>query len=388
MTGGRGRDLFTQAADRPTAYSVSELVSTLKEAVESALGSVWVKGEITGFKAYQSGHWYFSLRDELSQIRCVMWKGNAQRVGAQPAEGTEVYLQGAPTVWGERGELRLAVTTLLPTSAIGLQRLNRERVQAALQKDGLLDPARKRPLPAFPRVIAVVTSPDGAALRDIITVARKRWPRIHLLVVPTKVQGDGAPAELVRALGTVNRLAGVDLCIVGRGGGSKEDLLAFDDEGVCRAVAAVRVPVISAVGHETDLALTDLVADVRAPTPSAAVELALPDRLEILHRVDGLARRLAGGLRRPTLLVEERLARSGDRMQAALTRRLEGLRGDLDRYAAQLDAYSPLQVLRRGYSVARLPDRRVVRRVSDLGPGAPFTLQLADGELPARREDR
>ena len=372
--------------DRPSAFSVTELIHQLKSAVEGALGQVWVKGEVSSLKVYGSGHWYFTLRDPESAIRCVMWKTYTAKVGPQPPDGTEVYALGNPTVWEERGELRLQIFVLLPTTGIGLQQLVREKTRAALERDGLLDPARKRPLPEFPRVIAVVTSKDGAALRDVMTVTRSRWPSIRLLIVPAKVQGEEAPTDLVRALGVVNRLPGLDLCIVGRGGGSREDLLAFDDERVCRAVAALRVPSISAVGHETDISLVDMVADRRAATPSAAAELAVPDRADVLRHAGSLAARMAHGLRRRTSLVAARLARSGDRIQAAMGRRLAEPRATLDRIAGQLDALSPLRVLARGYSVARLRDGQVARRRGDLPPGTPFTLRVSDGDVPSRAE--
>lgn len=396
-----GRDLFSSEpehapghptagapvpSDRPTALTVSELVSELRRAVEGATGQVWIKGEITGFKAYGSGHWYFTLCDPDSSIKCVMWKSYTAKVGAKPLDGTEVYALVTPTVWAEKGELKAAVQVLLPTAGIGLQQLNREKIRAALEKDGLLDPARKRPLPPFPRTIAVVTSADGAALRDIIIVTRKRWSSVRLLVVGAKVQGEGAAVGLCRALGIVNRLPGIDLCIVGRGGGSKEDLYAFDDEMVCRAVAALLVPVISAVGHETDASLTDLVADLRAATPSAAAERAVPNREDTVRHVASLSSRLAHGLRRRTGLVAERLARSGDRIQVAMTRRIQEPRMRLDRYAGQLEALSPLKVLGRGYSVARLADGRVARRRADLPSGTAYTLRVSDGEVPSRSE--
>jgi exodeoxyribonuclease VII large subunit len=269
-------------------------------------------------------------------------------------------------------------------AGIGLAQLARERVRAALEKDGLLEPSRKRSFPQFPSRIAVVTSADGAALRDIIIVTRRRWPQVTLLVVPAKVQGAEAPETLVRALAVVNRLPRVDLCIIGRGGGSKEDLSAFDDERVCRAVAALAMPSISAVGHETDISLTDLVADARVATPSAAVERALPDRGDTLRHVHSLASRLAHGLRRRTTLVSGRLARSGDRMQMAMGRCLQDPKARLDRYAGQLEALSPLKVLGRGYSMARLADGRVVRRKVDLPAGTTFSLRVSDGDVPAR----
>ncbi|NOT08849.1 MAG: exodeoxyribonuclease VII large subunit, partial [Gemmatimonadales bacterium] len=197
--------------------TITQLVVVLRTAVESAIGQVWIKGEVTSFKAYGSGHWYFTLRDAESAIRCVMWKTYTAKVVAAPVDGTEVYALATPTVWQERGELRVGVQVMLPTSGIGLQQLARERVRAALEKDGLLDPARKRPLPPFPRAIALVTSADGAALRDIITVTRKRWPAVALYLFPAKVQGEEAPGSIATALGQVNRWEGIDLCIVGRG---------------------------------------------------------------------------------------------------------------------------------------------------------------------------
>jgi exodeoxyribonuclease VII large subunit len=232
----------------------------------------------------------------------------------------------------------------------------------------------------------VVTSKDGAAIRDIITVTLNRWPSVRLLIVPAKVQGEEAPSDLVRALAIVNRLPEADLCIVGRGGGAREDLLAFDDERVCRAVAALRVPTISAVGHETDVSLTDLVADVRAATPSAAAERAVPDRADLIRNAGSLATRLAHGLRRRTGLVAARLARSGDRIQVAMGRRLAEPHAVLDRVAGQLEALSPLRVLARGYSVARLGDGRVARRRAELPPGTAFTLRVSDGDVPSRSE--
>ena len=252
-----------------------------------------------------------------------MWRTYSARVKSAPPDGAQVFVFGIPTVWEERGEFRLNVTELLITDQLGQQQLELERIRRALEKDGLFDPARKRPLPALPERIAVVTSLDGAALRDIITVSRRRWPAVQLLVVGTKVQGMEAEAELVRALGIVNRLEGVDLCVVGRGGGSREDLAVFNTEAVCRALAAVKVPTISAVGHETDVSLSDLVADVRAATPSAAMELAVPDRADLARQVAALGFRLGRALGRGTRLAGERLARSGDRLEAALARQLE-----------------------------------------------------------------
>jgi exodeoxyribonuclease VII large subunit len=360
------------------------LAKAARRVLEGGLGPLWVRGEVSGLKAYQSGHWYFTLRDAEAQLRAVMWRTYAVKIGTPPPDGTQVFVFGTPTMWEERGEFRLNVTQLLVTDQIGKQQRELERIRKALEKDGLFDPARKRPLPALPERIAVVTSLDGAALHDMAIVARKRWPAVQLLVVGTKVQGTEAAADVVRALALVNRLERIDLCIVGRGGGSKEDLAVFNTEAVCRALAAVRVPTVSAVGHETDVSFTDLIADVRAPTPSAAIEMAVPDRLDLARHVAGLGLRLGNALGRGTRLAAERLGRTADRLEAALTRRLERPRRDLERLGAQLDALSPLRVLERGYSVARSPDGRVLRRLGDFPAGRDFTLRVVDGEVRAR----
>ncbi len=388
-------DLFSSAgAAQPprspsaqeTAWTVGAFTAAARALIQEGFGKLWIRGEVSGLKEARGGHWFFTLRDPDAQVKCAMWKTFNQRVTHPPEDGTQVYVLAEPTVWEERGEFRLTVLVLLPTSGIGAAQLQLEQTRAALTKDGLLDPTRKRPLPEFPATIAVVTSLDGAVLRDIVTVSRRRWPSIRLLVVGARVQGDGAAGELVRALARVNRLPGVDLCIVARGGGAKEDLEIFNHELVCRAVANLSVPTISAVGHETDITLTDLVADHRAATPSAAAELAVPDRADVLRQVATLGRRLGQGLTRRTRLGAERLERTADRLRLGIERHLQRPTQRLERIAAQLDALSPLRVFERGYSVARTVEGRIIRRRADLSAGHRFTLRVSDGELPARAE--
>ncbi len=368
------------------AWTVSQLARVVRRMLEGRVGPVWVRGEICELRVYQSGHWYFTLRDPDSQIRCVMWRSNALKLGqTRPPEGAQIYAFGTPTMWEERGEFRLNITELLATDAIGLKQLALDRVKQGLENDGLFDQSRKRALPELATSLAVVTSIDGAALRDIITVTRKRWPCVRLHVVGAMVQGEGAEAELVRALTLVNRLD-VELCIIGRGGGGREDLSVFNSEAVCRALARVRVPTISAVGHETDISLTDLVADARAPTPSAAAEMAVADYREVLSQLEGLAVRVAGGLARRSRLASERLARTGDRLHGLLEGRLERRRRRLELLGAQLDALSPLRCLDRGYAVARTLDGRLLRRTADFPSGLQFELRVSDGSVPARAE--
>ncbi len=375
-------DLFSSPDDAP--WTPALLARTMRRVLEGGIGRVWLRAEVSGLKVYRSGHWYFTLRDAEAQLRAVMWRTYASRHPEPPADGTQVFVYGMPTVWEEKGELRFTVLELLPGERLGPQQLALERVRKALERDGLFEPARKRPLPPLPERIAVVTSLDGAALHDMITVTRSRWPAVELVILDSRVQGAEAEAELVRALRQVNRLPRIDVCILGRGGGSREDLAAFNSEAVCRALAAVTVPTISAVGHETDVTFTDLVADHRAATPSAAMELAVPDRDEILGRVSSLGLRLGQALGRGTRLARERLARAGDRLEVALSRRLERPRRDLERLGAQLDALSPLRVLDRGYAVARDASGRVLRRREDFVPGQPFGLTVSDGVVPAR----
>lgn len=372
------------AAGSEGAWTVSQVTRRARAIVEQGMGPVWVRGEITSFKAYQSGHWYFTLRDERAQLRCVMWARDNRRQRTPPADGQQVFVLGSPTVWEEKAEFRLTVAELLGTEADGAWRVAFERARAALERDGLLDPARRRRLPPFPRRIAVVTSLDGAALRDIVAVAGRRWPVAELLVVPARVQGAEAETDLCRALGLLARIPGLDVAIVGRGGGSREDLWTFNSERVARAVAAVPVPVVSAVGHETDVTLCDLVADLRAATPSAAAEAVTPDGEELLGRLDGLGQRLARGLHRRTERMDERVARTADRIAAAITRRLERSAARLGAAGGRLDALSPLRVLARGYAVARDADGRVLRRVEQFPPGRAFRLRVTDGEIAAR----
>jgi exodeoxyribonuclease VII large subunit len=379
-----GLDLFGAAGPGSPdgAWTVRDINVRARQLIESGLARVWVKGEVTGFKSYRSGHWYFSLRDAQSQIRCVMWQKDNRRGAEPPAEGSQVFVEAQPTIWDEKGEFRLTVKQLLATATGGKWQLALEQAKAALKKDGLLDPARKRPLPAYPSRIAVVTSPDGAAFQDIVSVLSRRWPSATLLFVPTRVQGDGAEGEIVRALARVNQLD-ADVLIVGRGGGSREDLWTFNAERVARAVAAMRMPTISAVGHETDVSLTDLVADVRAPTPSAAAEAAVPDRALVAQRVETLARRLGRSLGYRVELGGERLARSGDALQAAIDAHLQDARSRLASVGRALDALSPLKVIERGFAVPRDEAGKVLRTVAAFAKGRAFRLTVSDGDVRA-----
>ena len=275
---------------------MSILTQTARDVIEGAFIPLWVRGEVSDFKSHRNGHWYFCLRDRASQIRCVVWNRDQRGIAAAPDDGMQIAALGRLTVYPTRGEMQFAITRM-DAEGDGLRRKALEITRARLEADGLLDPRRKRALPRFPRVIAVITSPDGAALQDIIAVVRRRGAAVRLVSVPAAVQGDTARQELCRALDRVNRWGRADLVIIGRGGGAREDLSAFNDERVARAVAACSVPIISAVGHEIDITICDLVADHRAPTPSAAAEAATRSRAELRGELKELSLRMGGATR-------------------------------------------------------------------------------------------
>ncbi|HST08521.1 MAG TPA: exodeoxyribonuclease VII large subunit, partial [Gemmatimonadaceae bacterium] len=281
------------AAENP--MSVCDLALRTREVVENRLRPVWVRGEISDFKRHRNGHWYFCLRDRSAQIRCVVWSGDQYRMPTAPDDGMQVVLFGHMTVYTARTDLQLKVTRI-EAEGDGLWRKAMEVTLARLRKEGLLDESRKRPIPHYPRRIAVVTSPDGAALRDIVAVLRKRNLGARVVVCPAKVQGDNAALEIAAALRRVARWGKADVIIVGRGGGGKEDLWAFNDERVARAVVACPVPVISAVGHEADMTVCDAVADLRAATPTAAASAACASRDEVKKALGLAARDLSGAM--------------------------------------------------------------------------------------------
>ncbi len=354
--------------------------------MEGAFPPLWVRGEVSDFKAHRNGHWYFALRDAEAQVRCVVWSTQQRRIPAKPDDGMQVIAFGQMTVWPVRGDLQFSVRAI-EAEGDGLWRKALEQTRRRLEADGLLDPARRRPLPAFPRRIAVITSPDGAALHDVVTVARARSADVQLVLVPAKVQGDGAPESLVAAIERVCRWGAADLLIIGRGGGAREDLWAFNDERVARALAACPMPTISAVGHEVDITICDLVADVRAATPSAAAELAVPSRREVIARVDALAKRLAAAARRREDRAVASLAQVRKRLALVATQLVERRRARMETLAGRLQALSPLATLNRGFAVARTPGGATLSSREQLPSGTVFDLWLRDGIVAAVASD-
>jgi exodeoxyribonuclease VII large subunit len=392
-------DLFGHAAAVPeprrdvapgeepeSALTVSTLVRTAQEILEGAFFPLWIRGEVSDFKRHRNGHWYFCLRDEKSLVRCVVWSRDQWRIPAAPDEGMQIVAFGRLGVYTARGEMQFTVARL-DAVGDGLWRKALDTSLKRLTAEGLIDPARRRPLPRLPLRIAVVTSPDGAALRDIIAVVRRRCPIVEIVVCPAAVQGESAPLELARAIRRVGRWGAADVVIVGRGGGSREDLWAFNDERVARALATCPIPTISAVGHEVDVSLTDLVADLRAPTPSAAAEAAVPVLSELRTGLDALRVSLRGALARRATLARRDLVLHQRRLTTAALRTVERRRARWDRSAGRLHALSPLAVLGRGYAIARRADDGAA--LSDtiaFAPGLPFRLLLRDGEIDARTE--
>jgi exodeoxyribonuclease VII large subunit len=388
--------------------SVSDLTRMVKGALEAAFPPLWVEGEITGFRAAPSGHLYFSLKDDRCSVKVVMFKGRAMRLRFTPRDGMRVLVAATLTVYEARGDYQLLAEELEPRGA-GAAALALAELKARLAAEGLFDEERKRQLPEYPRVVGVVTSPAGAAIHDIVQVFRQRGAHVSVVLAPALVQGEEAPAAIVAALELLGEWGGADLVICGRGGGSAEDLAAFNDERVVRAVGSCPVPVVSAVGHQIDSSLADLAADLSAPTPSAAAEMVAKSGEEVEGELVYLSERLAGAVVDQISDERRRLAALGARLvhpraqivQARLRTdelafRLESAtraliadrRARAARLAAMLDSLSPLAVLGRGYAILRRQDGSVVRSPADVAEGEGLTARLAEGELKVRVEGK
>ena len=408
--------------------SVSELTRRLQEVLEERFPAVWVEGEISNYRLYGSGHAYFTLKDAESQIRAVLFRNRGRRIKFEPGDGLHVMAFGSIEVYPQRGEYQLVIELLEP-KGLGALQLAFDQLKTRLAAEGLFEQARKRELPRFPRKIGVVTSPSGAAIRDILRVIGRRFGDLHIVIAPCRVQGDGAAEEIVQGIRDLNALGGVDVIIVGRGGGSLEDLWAFNEEAVARAIAASKVPVVSAVGHEVDYTIADFVADLRAPTPSAAAELVerekpavveslaqLRARLErfaarplrdLERRVDELTARLRREMRNEVGRAHHRLAlatralRASDpvarmardrhrletlqsRMATLIHRRRDRARYALQTAVGRLDSLSPLAVLGRGYSLTRTPAGEIVHSPAQVRVGDPIRVLLQRGSLDAQ----
>ena len=386
-------------------FTVSEITNYIKTLIDGDmfLASVYVSGELSNYKIYPSGHHYFTLKDQDSAMKCVMFRSSASKLKFRPESGMKVILSGRVSVYPRDGAYQMYVTGITP-EGVGDLHLAFEQLKEKLQKEGLFNRELKKPIPAFPEKIAVITSSAGAAVRDIIRVLRKRYPLSKVVILPVRVQGAEAPPEIAGAIRYANRHHIADLIITGRGGGSIEDLWAFNEEIVARAIFASEIPVISAVGHEPDVTISDFVADLRAATPSNAAELAVPDMMELKETLAAMEIRMNQAVstqitamrRKVDELASKRVLQSpvnyiddkrilvdhlNSRLVSAGTLRLEKCRRVFAEKAAKLDALSPLKVLGRGYSIARKQDGGVIKSAADVKSGDKIKITLKTDEL-------
>ena len=388
--------------------TVTQLNNLIKAAFDNvpALQNVCVRGELSNYKLYPSGHHYFTLKDAEGSLKCVLFKGNAWSLRFKPQNGMSVLAVGRVSVYPRDGAYQLYCTRLIPDGAGDLQ-MAFDQLKERLWKEGLFDQAHKQALPRFPHRIGIVTSPAGAAVHDMLRILGKRWPLSKVILLPVRVQGEEAAGEIARAIAYANREALCELLIVGRGGGSMEDLWAFNEEPVTRAIYASKIPVISAVGHEPDVTISDFAADLRAATPSNAAELAVPDRAELRARLEGLQRQMAAALQRqaqsargrlealrsravlkdPLRPVQDRrqtLDRLTERLAAAEAAVLSEHRTRLTRLAAGLDAMSPLKVLARGYAVVSDESGKMITQARDTRQGQTVRITFRDDSVSAQ----
>lgn len=391
--------------------TVTELNNRIKTLIDSdpVLGELCVRGELSNYKIYPSGHHYFTLKDSESSLRCVMFKSSAVRLRFRPENGMEVTVFGRVSVYPRDGAYQLYASAIMPIGTGDLQ-IAYEQIKAKLSAEGLFDPAHKKPLPEFPERIALITSPAGAAVHDVIRILKRRWPMSEVIILPVRVQGEEAPVEIAAAIAYANSRHIADLIITGRGGGSIEDLWAFNDERVVRAIYSSSLPVISAVGHEPDVTLSDYVADTRASTPSNAAELAVPDREELAEYLHSLELRSHLAMDKALLALRSRLESLGskrvlsdpmspvddrrmtidrlrERLIGAQERELNTKKQQYIRISASLDAMSPLRVLSRGYSFVTHIDGGSIKSVGELIPGDAVKLVLSDGSANCRVEE-
>ena len=390
------------------SLSVSELTLKIKGLIEPELSDLWVKGEISNFKHHTSGHMYFTLKDKSAELRCVMFIGMNRNIQFKPEDGMDVLLQGKVTVYEMRGQYQLIVQTMEP-AGIGTLYLAFEALKKQLQSEGLFDLSIKKPLPKYPGKIGIVTSQSGAAISDMVNIFQRRAPYMELMLRPAVVQGEEAARDIVNGIIELDRIKSIDIIIIGRGGGSIEDLWPFNDELLARAISHCKTPIISAVGHETDVTISDMVSDVRAPTPSAAAEIAAPSFSElnkiISKHLDQLYNLIDSQLKlqwqtldrlsdrhefqRPNTIIErhrEVEKKLGHRLSLSLKHIISIKKTNIEGLVKEINALNPIHVLERGYSIAFKREGQIVRKEDDLKVGESFVLKTGKGEMEAEKK--
>ncbi|MBX3048749.1 MAG: exodeoxyribonuclease VII large subunit [Anaerolineales bacterium] len=363
-----------------TVTDISRLLRALVES-EGMLQDVWIRGEISNFSRPKSGHWYFTLKDHNAQLPCVMWRSTAELQAQVPKDGDQLEVHGGLSVYEAGGRYQLYVDEIR-TDGEGALYQRFMQLKAKLEAEGLFDPARKRALPAWPQRIGIVTSPSGAALHDVLQTLARRFPMAEVVLAPAAVQGEEAATEILRALAALNQFAQPDVILLARGGGSPQDLAAFNSERLVRAVTASAAPVVSGVGHETDFTLADFAADLRAPTPTAAAELATPSQADLVAQLEAVRQQL--GRYSPAAQIarqQQRLDELALRASRALGGRLQQVRASLNTAETHLTALNPEAVLQRGYAILARPDGAVLSSASQAQPGEALEARLRDGRL-------
>ncbi|MFC1509440.1 exodeoxyribonuclease VII large subunit [Candidatus Omnitrophota bacterium] len=368
-------------------YKVSELTSHIKTILEDSFPNIWIEGEISNFKAPFSGHFYFTLKDDKSELKSVFFKSSNEKVKFDIKDGMHVICRGRIGIYEKQGVYQLYVSRMEP-KGIGALQLAFEQLKERLFKEGLFDEARKKPIPLLPERIGIVTSPTGAAIRDILNVLKRRFPNVEVIINPVKVQGDEAKEEIVRAINDFNKLNNIDVMIVGRGGGSLEDLWAFNEEVVARAIYNSKIPVISAVGHEIDWTISDFVADLRAATPSVAAELAIVNKNELIERLDIIEKTLKSFPLDIVREYEQRLNEMGVGLNLRFRHYIELKEENFKLISEKLEILSPQSILKRGYSVSfKLPDRKLVKDAKVIKRGDLIETRVSKGIFTSRVED-
>lgn len=387
----------------PKIITVKELTHYIKRKLEDdeALNNIWVRGEISNYKLHTSGHMYFTLKDDVSQIRCIIFRGDV-KIKFNLVDGLKIIARGNIGIYERRGEYQLYISEVQP-DGIGALHVAFEQLKKKLKEEGLFDEMHKKSIPGLPQKIGIITSPTGAAIRDILNVILRRFSNLHIVVAPVLVQGDRAAAEIVNAIELMNTMD-FDLLIVSRGGGSLEELWAFNEEVVARAIYSSKIPIISGVGHETDFTISDFVADLRAPTPSAAAEIAVPDKKELIRYLNSIENRIFQEInqiakshrkhldrlcssivfRKPKNKIdqlEQQIDELTKKLQQNISHQIISNKKDLNAFSGKLEVLSPLAILSRGYSISlRLPDEKIIRNISEIGVSDRLKVLFSDGD--------